>query len=87
LIGRPWLLNVQPFLSVDAGAIANKNNDENGVESSAVAASVSLGIRFDVTERISGSIEVAQPLIRSPTIDRDDGKKVPRGFFRLTATF
>lgn len=87
LIGRPWLLNLQPFLSADAGGISNRNNEQDGVDSSAVAASVSVGVRFDLTPRISGSVEVAQPLIRSPTIDRDDGKKVPRGFFRITATF
>ena len=87
LVGRPWLLSVQPFLSADFGAIWNRESDEEGVDSSADAASVAFGLRFDLTERISGSIEVAQPLTRSPEIDRDDGKKRPRGFFRLNATF
>lgn len=87
LLGRPWLLSVQPFVSADFGAIWNRDSDEEGVDSSADAASVALGLRFDLTQRISGSIEVAQPLTRSPTIDRDDGKKRPRGFFRLNATF
>ncbi len=87
LLGRPWLLSVQPFVSADIGATWNRDSDEEGVDSSADAASVALGLRFDLTRRISGSIEVAQPLTRSPTIDRDDGKKRPRGFFRLTAAF
>lgn len=87
LVGRPWLLSVQPFLSADFGAIWNRDSDDEGVDSSADAASVALGLRFDLTQRISGSIEVAQPLTRSPEIDRDDGKKRPRGFFRLNATF
>jgi hemolysin activation/secretion protein len=87
LIGRPWLTSVQPFFSADFGAIWNRNNDEDGVDSSADAASLAAGVRFDFTEQVSGSLEVAQPLIRSPTIDRDDGKKRPRVFFRVTATF
>jgi hemolysin activation/secretion protein len=87
LVGRPWLLSVQPFVSADFGAIWNRENDEEGVDSSADAASIALGLRFDLTDRISGSIEVAQPLTRSPEIDRDDGKKVPRAFFRLNAGF
>jgi hemolysin activation/secretion protein len=87
LTGLPWLLSAQPFLSADIGAIWNRDSDESGVDSSADAASVSLGLRFDLTRRISGSVEVAQPLTRSPTIDRDDGKKMPRGFFRLNAAF
>ena len=87
LVGRPWLLSMQPFLSADFGAIWNRDSDEEGVDSSADAASMALGLRFDLTQRISGSIEVAQPLTRSPEIDRDDGKKRPRAFFRLNATF
>jgi hemolysin activation/secretion protein len=87
LIGRPWLTSVQPFLSADIGAIWNRDNDEEGVDSSADAASVAAGVRFDFTDWVNGSVEVAQPLTRSPTIDRDDGKKRPRVFFRLTATF
>jgi hemolysin activation/secretion protein len=87
LIGQPWLVSVQPFLSADVGAIWNRDSDEEGVDSSADAASVAAGVRFDFTEQVSGSVEVAQPLTRSPTIDRDDGKKRPRVFFRLNATF
>jgi hemolysin activation/secretion protein len=50
-------------------------------------ASAGFGGRANMIEDIWGSVELAMPLTRSPTVDRDDGEKNPRIFFSLTKRF
>ncbi len=50
-------------------------------------ASAGFGARANLIEDIWGSIELAVPLTRSPTVDRDDGQKEPRIFFSLIKRF
>jgi hypothetical protein len=49
------------------------------------AASAGLGARFNVMNRVSGYIEVADPLTGSVATRGDHGRK-PRFFFSLSAT-
>ena len=61
--------------------------DDSNPESRESLASAGLGARVNLIEDIWGSLELAMPLTRSPTVDRDDGEKNLRLFFSLTKQF
>lgn len=100
LVGWPYLQSFQVFASGDYGYVHFKDTGSNrpeidpstdelnpfffDINSSETAASLALGVRFIVTANISGSLEVAQPLLRTPNAENS---KTPRPFFRITATF
>jgi hemolysin activation/secretion protein len=67
----------------DAGRVWNKQALA-GENASASATAAGVGARFTLTERISGSVEVAKPLTRNIATE---GDKDPRVFFSLVARF
>lgn len=71
----------------DIGAVWQQAQDGTESAPRQSAASAGLGTRLFYVGRITGGIEVAKPLTRAPTTDRDDREK---GFvvnLRLQATF
>ena len=69
----------------DLGAVWRINGGNQKTQES--LASAGFGARANLIEDIWGSIELAIPLTRSPTVSRDDGQKKPRIFFSLTKRF
>ena len=51
------------------------------------AASAGLGIRFNVTENVSGFIEIDKPLTRAVSAEGVDDAGEPRVFFSVGARF
>ena len=78
------LESYQLFGFYDIGAVwrIDEDREVGGVRDS--ASSIGAGARLNFTPNIFGSVEVAHPLTRRPTTNRDDGKKRPRVFFRIT---
>ena len=72
----------RPEIDPSTGEINPFRNDN--IKSSENAASLAIGVRFIVTRNVSGSLELAQPLLRTPEAENS---KHPRPFFRLTAVF
>ncbi len=69
----------------DLGAVWHIDGSNRNTRES--LASAGFGARTNLIEDIWGSLELAIPLTRSPTVDRDDGQKKPRLFFSLTKRF
>jgi hemolysin activation/secretion protein len=69
----------------DLGAVWHIDSNSRGGRES--LASAGLGARANLIEDIWGSLELAVPLTRAPTVDRDDGEKNARIFFSLTKRF
>ncbi len=69
----------------DLGAVWHISGSNR--KSKETLASVGFGARANLIEDIWGSIELAVPMTRSPTVDRDDGQEKPRVFFSLTKRF
>ena len=72
------------FAEVEPGRDELNPFRADNIKSSEDAASLALGVRFVVTPNVSGSFEVALPLIRTPEAESN---RAPRPFFRLTAAF
>lgn len=98
-VGARYLQSYQAYASAGYGVVLNKDTNSNrpqssngdlnpfrsdNIKSSENAASLAIGVRFIVTPHISGSLELAQPLLRTPEAENS---KHPRPFFRLTAVF
>ena len=69
----------------DLGAVWHVDSNNRGDRES--LASAGLGARANLIEDIWGSLELAVPLTRAPTVDRNDGENRPRIFFSLTKRF
>lgn len=78
-----YLRSVQLYSFYDNGSVWRI--DHTTREARASAASAGLGARFNVMNRVSGYIEVADPLTGSVATRGDHGRK-PRFFFSLSAT-
>lgn len=61
--------------------------DDNTRDRQESLASTGIGARANLFQDIWGAVELAVPLTRSPTADRDDGEKSPRIFFNLIKRF
>ena len=61
----------------DPGALANRSS----------LASAGVGVRFNITNHLSGSLEIAKPLSKGVGAKRLADAHSPRGFFNLTARF
>ncbi|CAK0769335.1 hypothetical protein WCLP8_4350003 [uncultured Gammaproteobacteria bacterium] len=73
---------VQVYTFADVGGV---NNYEDGTRHGwQTLASAGGGVRFGVTDYLSGTLEVAKPFLRNTNAANDhDG----RGFFSLTARY
>ena len=69
----------------DVGAIWQI--DAGGSDKRESLASTGVGVRTNLAENFWGALELAFPLTRSPTVDRDDGDKSPRLFFSVIKRF
>jgi hemolysin activation/secretion protein len=97
----PFAPNIEAYqfyVGYDIGVVWRKRKQETVVvidnqnitredEGSENAASVSAGLRAVLFHGLSGSFQLAYPVNRSPSIDRSDGKKAIRAFFRLAWQF
>lgn len=79
----PWLSSYQVYLYYDAGRVWNRQ-PAPGENPAASATAAGAGLRFTVTEGISGTLEVGKPLTRPVAAE---GDKDPRVFFGLVARF
>ena len=83
-----WLgeyLQIQPYVYFDAGTVWNENKAQDSDDGSrATLRSLGTGLRFDLTQRLSGELELAKPLDRRPA---SEGTKDGRTFFRVLARF
>lgn len=61
--------------------------DAGGSDKRESLASTGVGVRTNLVENFWGALELAFPLTRSPTVDRDDGDKSPRLFFSVIKRF
>jgi len=76
----------QPFIFYDYGV----TNDRNPVNTDATrtGASAGVGVRFGLTDYLTGSFEFDKPLTRPVAANQPSGKgKDPRAFFSLTARY
>ncbi|MBI3515452.1 MAG: ShlB/FhaC/HecB family hemolysin secretion/activation protein [Proteobacteria bacterium] len=82
-LGLSWLASYQLYGYYDAGRVWNQA-PLAGENAAASATAAGAGVRFTISEQISGTLEVAKPLTRSVATagDRD-----PRVFFGLVARF
>ncbi len=85
----PLIKDYQLYAFWDYGAVWRidpvSRNDGNG-HHSLTGSSAGIGLRFTMTDSISGSIEVDKPLTRDVSERGTNGEK-PRVFFRLSANF
>ncbi|MCB2182574.1 MAG: hypothetical protein KQH63_11140 [Desulfobulbaceae bacterium] len=79
----PRVSYLQLYGFFDIGAVYEISPDP-GIPEEKNASSAGFGLRFGLTEYISGSLEIAKPLTRPVTDEGDDGYDF-RSFFRLTA--
>lgn len=75
------LQDYQLFAYADYGAVFRI--DALGAASQAQGASLGVGLRLRIADRISGSLEMAQPLMRNTA----KGNRNPRAFFRFGVQF
>jgi hemolysin activation/secretion protein len=85
-LGYPVLEGLQLFTSFDYGVIWRRDGGQPGGHHSS-AASFAFGTRMNLTSWLAARVTASLPLTRSPTIDRDDGKKRMRFFYGLTARY
>lgn len=85
-LGYTYLEGAQLFVSYDYGSIWRRDETQPGGKRSS-ASSFAFGARLNVASWLAARVTAALPLTRSPTIDRDDGKKRMRFFFGLTARY
>ncbi len=83
--GLSWLESFQLFSVYDYGVVWLR--DPSVSDSRSSGSSAAIGTRLNLTSWLSGEFEVALPLTRPATIDRDDGKREPRFFFAVTARY
>lgn len=80
---RKFLRNLQAYAFVDYGSVWNRIVTPTGEERQDIA-SAGAGARFNLTERLSGYVEVAKPLNRGVAAE---GNRDPRVFFSLSARY
>ena len=84
-LGLPDFLRIQPYAYIDAGTVWNDNKTQDSDDGSrATLRSLGCGLRFDLTERLSGELELAKPLGRRPD---NQGTTDWRFFFRVLARY
>ncbi len=85
----PMIKDYQIYSFWDYGAVWRKDpvslNDGNGHHSK-TGSSLGFGVRFNVTDNISGYVEIDKPLTRDVSARGTDGEK-PRAFFSMAARF
>ncbi|MCP4526125.1 MAG: ShlB/FhaC/HecB family hemolysin secretion/activation protein [Aestuariibacter sp.] len=81
----PDVKYLQPYAFYDIGVTWNRL-DTTGDDKKNSLASTGLGLRFGITDYVSGSFETALPLTRLVDDNAVDGDH-PRYFFKLTASF
>ena len=84
-LGLGEQLQIQPYVYFDAGTVWNENKAQDSDDGSrATLRSLGTGLRFDLTQRLSGELELAKPLDRRPA---SEGTTDWRFFFRVLARF
>ena len=86
-IGATYLESFEIFAFYDIGAVWRIDKNRNVRGKRDTAASAGFGARVNFLPTLFASIEIAKPLTKAPTASRDDFKKAPRIFFRVTARF
>ena len=83
-IGQKYLRDIKAYAFYDYGSVWQKGNDFTGTERQSSLSSAGGGIRFNLTDWLSGYVEAAKPLD-----DRviSEGNKDIRGFASLIARF
>jgi hemolysin activation/secretion protein len=79
----PWFTTYQLYAYYDAGRVWNRA-PAAGENPAASATAAGVGLRFTLTEGITGSVELGKPLTRPVAAE---GDKDPRVFFGLVARF
>lgn len=79
-----FLETYQLFAFYDFGAAWRIDSDQLSSGKSDSASSAGFGVRFNFSPTLFSSFEIARPVSRRPTSDRDDLKRRPRVFFRIT---
>jgi hemolysin activation/secretion protein len=82
-VKAPYIDGYQLYGYYDIGKVWDRDNPTVRDQERSLA-SVGAGVRFDFTETISGSAELALPMTRDV---QTQGDQDPRGFFSLTAAF
>ena len=84
-LGLTDQLQIQPYVYFDAGTVWNENKAQDSDDGSrATLRSLGTGLRFDLTQSLSGELELARPLDRRPTTE---GTTDWRFFFRILARY
>ena len=83
----PMIQDYQLYTFVDYGAVWRIDPVINGDDHhSKTGSSLGVGVRFNVTDMISGYVEIDKPMTRDVSANGTDGEK-PRAFFALAARF
>ena len=80
---QKFLRNLQAYAFVDYGSVWNRITTPTG-EKQQELASAGVGTRFNLTEYLSGYVEVTKPLNRQVA---SEGNRDPRVFFSLSARY
>lgn len=80
--GGAYLQGYQLYTFYDVGTVWNRNTLAGESKRDSLA-SAGLGARFNITDNVSGEVEVAQPLTRDVNANGSEGKGT-RGFFSFT---
>ena len=83
-----YLKSYQPYFYIDHGSVFSKNYKRNFIETTGEAAqeltALGVGVRGNISEWLSGYLEIGLPLSRDVGTE---GDKAPRAFFSLTAHY
>ncbi|GJL78564.1 MAG: hypothetical protein NPINA01_15530 [Nitrospinaceae bacterium] len=80
---KKFLRNLQAYAFIDYGSVWNRVPTPTGARRQDLA-SAGLGTRFNLTQYLSGTVEVAKPLNRDVATE---GNRDPRVFFSLSARY
>lgn len=83
--GIKYVNGAQLFASYDFGSTWNIDSDNKGPQ--LTGASLSAGLRYSVTDYLTGSVELSKPLTRGVNAFADDSSKDPRFFTSLQVNF
>ncbi|MGE0753910.1 MAG: ShlB/FhaC/HecB family hemolysin secretion/activation protein [Alphaproteobacteria bacterium] len=84
-LDEEYLRSYQIYTFYDIGKVWNRRTLPGESEHDSLS-SAGIGVRFNLTENVSGELEVAQPLTRNVSANGADGDAT-RGFFSLTVRY
>jgi len=84
--GWRFLQYLQPYVFYDGGIIWNRKNVSN-IKTKQSETSAGFGVRFLITNHVSGNLMLAQPLTKQDATELVVGNgRRPRGFFSITVS-